>query len=225
MCVGFQNAVDSFTFWVENISVYCETMTGPIIERRRTTSHLSTESQNGKLFISIVKLEDIHDSFQGLIILIPIEIRTVKRIAFSWVAITKRIVNSNSQIKLTTTKNVLQETISALKRQVLEWNLRFLREIKLGIWICLEVINRKYNIPNIFMLTVFHGYEGLDLAFFVEVFTAQIRHEQIELIKWKGIRAAPGACRLDFGLIYGSPFGVASSRHRLSDMLFIKYQK
>jgi len=113
--VSIKDAIQSITFWVEDVSVQGEAVRSSVL-RQTSEFELATEAERWELLVGVVKLEDISHRLESLVVLVLAHALTVKTARICvWITITQGEVNPDGQVDLAASEDVVQETVPLLE--------------------------------------------------------------------------------------------------------------
>ena len=107
--------MDAVDTRIENISIQGEAVRATIVIRRDG----STEAIQIDLLVSVVELEDIADTLNGVQVLVSVWIHVVERFRRARISVREGKVDGDGKVDRTTAKNILEERMLAFNLQVL----------------------------------------------------------------------------------------------------------
>ena len=120
--VAFDHLWDAINTRVEDITVEGEAVGASIIIGRNGAA----ESVQIDLLVSVVELEDVAYTIDGVQVLVPVRVHKVERVWSAGISVRQGEVDSDGEIDRATTENILEERMLALNSQVLHLELGLL---------------------------------------------------------------------------------------------------
>lgn len=173
-----------------------------------------TKSKKWELFIRIIELQNISHCIECLVILIIPKIVIVKWISILRSAITQSEINSYSKVQLTSTKDVLQETVSLLNLQLGEsqFSSFLLYETQFNVAVSFKFSNSEQYTADVFVTTIFRRLKEFNFYVFFLVSCTNILDQSWKLGEFKLSLIPVWIWRLALRFVNRLPNMITSSR-------------
>jgi len=123
--VCFYNSFEALAFWLEYVSIESKAVTCSSMVWLDACS----ETIGWDLFITIIVLKDISNSFECLQIFVSLKVLAMQRSWCVWLAIWQSKVYGDAKVNLTASKHILQKVCLPLQLEVLDTYLRVFERI------------------------------------------------------------------------------------------------